>query len=60
LRSEDFRKRFATRPERVIEDAVTRMLPKTKLGRHMASKLKIYKGDKHPHQAQKPEARALA
>lgn len=60
LRSEDFRKRFAVRPERVIEDAVTRMLPKTKLGRHMASKLKIYKGDKHPHQAQKPEARALA
>lgn len=60
LRTEDFRKRFARKPELVIEDAVKRMLPKTKLGRHMASKLKIYCGDKHPHQAQKPEARALA
>ncbi len=59
LRSEEFRKRFARKPELVVEDAIVRMLPKTKLGRHMASKLKIYRGDKHPHQAQKPEARAL-
>jgi large subunit ribosomal protein L13 len=59
LRSEDFRKRFARKPELVVEDAIVRMLPKTKLGRHMASKLKVYRGDKHPHQAQKPEARAL-
>ncbi len=59
LRSEGFRKRFARKPELVVEDAIVRMLPKTKLGRHMASKLKIYRGDKHPHQAQKPEARAL-
>ena len=59
LRSEDFRKRFARKPELVIEDAIVRMLPKTKLGRHMASKLKIYRGDKHRHEAQKPEARAL-
>jgi large subunit ribosomal protein L13 len=36
------------------------MLPKTKLGRQMASKLKIYKGEKHPHEAQKPEALALS
>ena len=59
LRSEGFRKRFARKPELVVEDAITRMLPKTKLGRHMASKLKVYRGDKHPHQAQKPGARAL-
>ena len=59
LRSEDFRKRFARKPELVIEDAIVRMLPKTKMGRHMASKLKIYRGDKHPHEAQKPEAKAL-
>jgi large subunit ribosomal protein L13 len=60
LRSEDFRKRFARKPELVVEQAVTRMLPKTKLGRQMVSKLKVYKGDKHPHEAQKPETRALA
>jgi large subunit ribosomal protein L13 len=60
LRTEDLRKRFARKPELVIEDAIVRMLPKTKLGRHMASKLKIYRGEKHPHQAQKPETRALA
>jgi len=59
LRSEDFRKRFARKPELVIEDAIVRMLPKTKLGRHMASKLKIYRGDKHRHEAQKPEVRSL-
>ncbi|MBV9181846.1 MAG: 50S ribosomal protein L13 [Acidobacteria bacterium] len=60
LRSEQFRKRFARRPELVIEDAVRRMLPKTRLGTQMFTKLKVYKGDKHPHQAQKPETRALA
>ena len=60
MRTEDFRKRFARKPELVIEDAVARMLPKTKLGKQMASKLKIYKGEKHPHEAQKPEALALS
>jgi large subunit ribosomal protein L13 len=60
LRTEEFRKRMVRRPERVVEQAVVRMLPKTKLGRQMASKLKVYRSDKHPHQAQKPEARALA
>jgi large subunit ribosomal protein L13 len=43
----------------VVEDAIKRMLPKTKLGRHMLNKLKVYRGDKHPHQAQQPEPRAL-
>jgi large subunit ribosomal protein L13 len=55
LRTEAYTKRFSRRPELVIEDAVKRMLPKTKLGRHMISKLKVYKGDKHPHQAQLPQ-----
>jgi large subunit ribosomal protein L13 len=60
LRSEDFRKRFDRKPEQIIEEAVSRMLPKTKLGKQMFSKLKVYRGDKHPHEAQKPEARVLA
>ena len=60
LRTEEFRKRFARKPELVIEQAVLRMLPKSKLGRQMISKLNVYRGEKHPHQAQKPEALALA
>jgi large subunit ribosomal protein L13 len=60
LRSEDFRKRFERRPEAVVQAAILGMLPKTKLGRAMARKLKIYRDDKHPHQAQKPQAAALA
>jgi large subunit ribosomal protein L13 len=46
---ESYESLLKRRPERVIEFAVTRMLPKTKLGRAMAKKLKVYKGDKHPH-----------
>ncbi len=60
LRTEEFRKRFDRKPELIIEDAVSRMLPKTKLGKQMFTKLKVYRGDKHPHEAQKPEARVLA
>lgn len=60
LRSETLRKRSVRKPEMVIEQAVLRMLPKTKLGKQMFTKLKVYKGDKHPHQAQKPEVKALA
>lgn len=44
-----------TRPERMIEWAVSGMLPKTKLGRAMAKKLKVYRGSDHPHDAQRPE-----
>jgi large subunit ribosomal protein L13 len=36
------------------------MLPKTKLGKQMFTKLKVYRGEKHPHEAQKPAARVLA
>jgi large subunit ribosomal protein L13 len=42
-------------PERVIEWAVQGMLPKNRLGRAMAKKLKVYRGAAHPHQAQQPE-----
>jgi large subunit ribosomal protein L13 len=59
IRTEDFRKRFARKPELIIEAAVLRMLPKSKLGRQMISKLNVYRGDKHPHEAQKPEVKAL-
>lgn len=41
-------------PERILSEAVRRMLPKTKLGRQMLSKLKLYNEPVHPHQAQKP------
>ncbi len=43
------------RPAQVIETAVKGMLPHTTLGRHMLSKLKVYAGPEHPHQAQQPE-----
>jgi large subunit ribosomal protein L13 len=59
LREESFIRLIERRPEKVIEEAIKGMLPKTKLGRHMGGKLKIYRGDKHPHQAQKPEPLAL-
>jgi large subunit ribosomal protein L13 len=60
LRTEEFKKRLASKPERIIEDAVARMLPKNKMGKQMITKLQIYKGEKHPHEAQKPEVLALA
>lgn len=44
-----------THPERVIEWAVQGMLPKNRLGRAMAKKLKVYRGTAHPHEAQRPE-----
>ena len=46
----------AVRPTRMVEDAIFGMLPKTKMGKQMYRKLKVYAGDKHPHQAQKPVA----
>ncbi|HVQ28252.1 MAG TPA: 50S ribosomal protein L13 [Vicinamibacteria bacterium] len=52
----DVRKR---NPARIIEDAIKGMLPKTKLGRAMYTKLKVYAGEKHPHQAQKPQPLAV-
>ena len=60
LRSEVFRKHIAAKPEQLLRDAIVGMLPHTKMGRAMARKLKVYRSDKHPHEAQKPEAAAPA
>jgi len=51
IRADDLK---ATRPEKLIEEAVKGMLPKTKLGRKMIKKLKVYAGPQHPHAAQAP------
>ena len=48
----------ATRPIRMVELAISGMLPKSKLGKQMYRKLKVYAGPKHPHQAQQPLAPA--
>jgi large subunit ribosomal protein L13 len=50
----------AARPARMVEDAIFGMLPKTKLGKQMYRKLKVYAGEKHPHSAQKPAAYTVA
>ena len=60
IRSEQYKKLQTRRPEKIVEDAIVGMLPHTRLGRSMAGKLKVYRDDKHPHQAQKPEAVAVA
>ena len=55
LKTETAENRRERRPELILEEAVRRMLPKTKLGRVMLSKLKVYAGSEHPHLAQQPE-----
>jgi large subunit ribosomal protein L13 len=50
-----FANMMARKPEKVIEMAVRRMLPKNALSRKMLTKLKVYRGPEHDHQAQKPE-----
>jgi len=47
-------------PERLLEDAIRRMIPRNPLGRDVMRKLHVYRGPTHPHQAQKPEPLALA
>jgi large subunit ribosomal protein L13 len=59
LKEEPYRLLIGRRPELAIERAVAGMLPKTKLGKKMASKLKVYAGPNHPHAAQKPQALSL-
>ncbi len=44
----------AKHPERLIQHAVAGMMPKNRLGQKLLTKLKVYKGSKHPHEAQKP------
>ena len=59
LREETVAQTRARHPERLIERAVKRMLPKTKLGSHMFKKLKVYAGPDHPHAAQQPDPLSL-
>ena len=55
MKMETFDQLQARIPERIIEKAVKGMLPKNSLGRKLFTKLKVYAGPDHPHQAQKPE-----
>ena len=59
LRSETAARRHAREPEAILREAVRRMLPKNKLARKMLSKLKLFVGPTHDHQAQQPEPIAL-
>jgi len=54
-----FKRVRETRPQRIVVEAIQGMLPKTKLGKQMFRKLKVYAGDRHPHAAQKPAALAV-
>jgi len=56
MRTVTAREMIAKRPERVLELAIRGMLPKTKLGKAMAKKLKVYADAEHPHSAQRPQA----
>ncbi len=56
LKSTTFAKMLETHPTRVIESAVKGMIPHNRLGRDMMSRLKVYAGDTHPHQAQAGKA----
>ncbi len=54
LRATVYKDMRTKHPERIIELAIRRMLPKNRLGRQLFKKLKVYKGENHPHEAQKP------
>lgn len=54
LKAETYGSLLKRRPQVVVENSVRRMLPKSKLGRKMLAKLKVYAGPDHPHQAQQP------
>jgi len=55
MKIETFEKLQSRIPERIVETAVKGMLPKGALGRAIFKKLYVYKGNLHPHEAQKPE-----
>ncbi len=59
LVSKSFERVRQEKPTRIVEEAIQGMLPKTKLGKQMFRKLKVYAGDRHPHAAQKPAALAV-
>ena len=54
LKEVSFERMMERHPERVLQHAVTGMLPKNRLGRRLIRKLKVYAGPEHPHQAQQP------
>ena len=56
LRKQSFGEVLDTRPDRLVEKAIKGMLPKNRLGRQIANKLKVYSGPNHPHAAQQPQA----
>ena len=56
LREESAKRRLDKNPERILRDAVRRMLPKNKLASKMLDKMKLFVGPDHPHQAQQPES----
>lgn len=56
LKSVQYKTLMAEKPEFAMETAVKGMLPKNSLGRSAATRLKVYSGDAHKHEAQKPEA----
>jgi large subunit ribosomal protein L13 len=60
LREESFIRQFERKPAMILEQAIKGMLPKSKMGRQMATKLKVYRGETHPHQAQMPVPMAIA
>ncbi|MFP4643370.1 MAG: 50S ribosomal protein L13 [Spirochaetales bacterium] len=59
LRVENFETRIRRKPEFPIEQAVRGMLPKNRLGRKLFNNLKVYAGEAHPHEAQKPQPLAV-
>jgi large subunit ribosomal protein L13 len=59
LREVTAQKQLQKHPERILESAIRGMLPKTKMGRKMGKKLKVYAGTDHPHKAQQPQALEL-
>lgn len=59
MKTETFEKLQKRIPERIIEQAIKGMLPKNSLGRKLFTKLKVYAGPNHPHQAQQPEILTL-
>ena len=60
LREESFTRLLNRKPEMILEQAIKGMLPKSKMGRQMATKLRVYRGATHPHQAQMPVALEIA
>jgi len=60
LSTEEYKHLRHTKPERILEYAIKGMLPKTKQGEKMFKRVNIYKGETHPHMAQKPQPLTLA